>query len=186
MDRIGPPARHHPKEILRVTEPRVGTDDALSLADPLVRGHDRPELGDELAGLAHVRRARHVVPFGVETVHVRDGRPEDVHRWRMLGHRTEQPQDGRGKGARRPQVGLRLLELFPIREMSLQEEEDGLLERRVRGEIADVVPAVQEAPRWPSTKQIDVSFTYTSSRPLSIRGPARSAFRGETIFFASR
>src|SRR6058998_213380 len=146
MDRIGPPARHHPKEILRVTEPRVGTDDALSLADPLVRGHDRPELGDESTGLAHVRRARHVVPFGVETVHVRDGRPEDIHRWRVLGHRTEQPQDGRGKGPRGPQVGLRLLELFPIREMSLQEEEDGLLERRVRGEIADVVPAVQEAP----------------------------------------
>src|SRR5437870_3283955 len=146
MDRIGPPARHHPKEILRVTKPRVGTDDALSLTDPLVRGHDRPELGDESTGLAHVRRARHVVPFGVETVHVRDGRPEDIHRWRVLGHRTEQPQDGRGKGPRGPQVGLRLLELFPIREMSLQEEEDGLLERRVRGEIADVVPAVQEAP----------------------------------------
>src|SRR5437870_4296149 len=121
----------------------------LRTTDPLdcvQGGHDRPELGDESTGLAHVRRARHVVPFGVETVHVRDGRPEDIHRWRVLGHRTEQPQDGRGKGPRGPQVGLRLLELFPIREMSLQEEEDGLLERRVRGEIADVVPAVQEAP----------------------------------------
>src|SRR2546426_1111179 len=73
-------------EILGVTEFRIGTDDALSLADALVRGHDRPELGDESAGLAHVRRARHVVAFRVKAVHVRDGRPEDVHRRGVLGH----------------------------------------------------------------------------------------------------
>src|SRR5439155_12895957 len=113
------------------------------------RCYEGPELGDESTGFPHVRGAGRVVSFGVEVVHVRNGRPEDVHRRRVLRHRTEQPQDGRGKGARIREVGLRLLEFFSIREMSFEEEEDRLLERGVGREISDVVSAVQEAPALP-------------------------------------
>src|SRR2546422_53306 len=142
---IGPSARHHSKEVLGVAELRVGTDDPLAFSDPLVRGHDRPELGDQSTGFAHVRGACHVVAFRIEARHVRDGRSEDVH-WRsVLRHRTEQPQDGRRQRARRREVGLRLLELFPIREMALEEREHRLLERRVCRQVSDVVPAIQEA-----------------------------------------
>src|SRR5438445_941528 len=92
---IGHAARHHPKEIFGVAELGIWTDDPLAFSDPLVRGHDRPELGDESTGFAHVRGACHVVAFGIEAGHVRDGRSEDIH-WRsVLRHRTEKPQDGR-------------------------------------------------------------------------------------------
>src|SRR2546427_1794574 len=70
----------------------------LRMADAFDRvegRHDRPELGDESTGFAHVRGACHVVAFGIEAGHVRDGRSEDIHRRSVLRHRTEQPQDGR-------------------------------------------------------------------------------------------
>src|SRR6266571_32417 len=143
---IGPPARHHPKEVFRVAELWIGTYDALAFSNSFVRSHDRPELGDESTGFAHVRGARHVVAFRIEAVHVRNGGSEDVHRRSVLRHRTEQPQDGRREGARRGEVGLRLLELFSIREMSLEEQEHRLLERRVCRQVSDVVPAIEEPP----------------------------------------
>jgi len=129
-----------------VAELWIGTHDTLAFSDSLVRGHNRPELGDESTGFAHVRGARHVVAFRIEAVHERNGGSEDVHRRSVLRHRTEQPQDGRREGARRGEVGLCLLELFSIREMSLEEQEHGLLERRVCRQVSDIVPAIEEAP----------------------------------------
>src|SRR5467141_2981520 len=62
----------------------------------------------------------------------------------MLRHRAQQVQDGRRKGPRCREVRLRLLELHAGGKPALQKEEDRLLERRMRGEVADVVPAVHE------------------------------------------
>src|SRR3989454_5605380 len=143
---IGPPARHHPKEIFRVAELWIGTHDTLALSDSLVRGHDRPELGDESTGFAHVRGARHVVAFRIEAVHERNGGSEGVHRRSVLRHRTEQPQDGRREGARPGEGGLCLLAAFSIRGMVLADQAHGLPPRRLCRQVSDVVPAIEEAP----------------------------------------
>src|SRR2546426_11180196 len=103
---MGPPARHHPKKIFRVAELWIGTHDTLAFSDSLVRGHNRPELGDESTGFAHVRGARHVVAFRIEAVHERNGGSEDGHRRSGLPERTEEPPSGRrgggGRGEGRP------------------------------------------------------------------------------------
>src|SRR2546426_2582335 len=126
---MGPPARHHPKKIFRVAELWIGTHDTLAFSDSLVRGHNRPELGDESTGFAHVRGARHVVAFRIEAVHERNGGSEDVHRRSVLRHRTEQPPDGPRGGARRGEGGPLLFEPFSIWVVFLAEPEHSLLAR---------------------------------------------------------
>src|SRR6266545_602887 len=120
QDRVGPLAFHHPEEILGVPELRVRPNDPLSLAQPLVRRDDRRETPDEPPRLAKVRRARRVVPFRIEVVQVGDGRPQDVHRRRVLRHRPEQPQDRRRQRAAGRQIPLRLLQLFAVRQVTLE------------------------------------------------------------------
>src|SRR6266540_1289073 len=115
QDWVGLLALQHPEEVLGVAELRVRPHDALPLPHPLVRRDDRREAPDEPPRLAQGFRARRVVPFPIEIVQVGDGRPQDVHRRRVLRHRSEEPQDGRRQGAAGRQVPLRLLQLFPVR-----------------------------------------------------------------------
>jgi len=67
----------------------------------------------------------------------------------MLRHGTEEFQDRRGKGPRGREIGLCPLELGVVREVALEQKESRLLERRMLGEVADVVSAVHEAPALP-------------------------------------
>src|SRR6266568_3431529 len=149
QDGVGSLALHHPEEVLGVPELRVRPNDSLSLPHPLVRRDDRREPADEPPRLAQVCRARRVIPLRIEVVQVGDGRPQDIHRRRVLRHRPEEAQDRRRQRAAGRQVPLRLLQLFPVRQVPLEQEERGLLERRVRREIADVISPVQEAPPLP-------------------------------------
>src|SRR2546421_10012378 len=102
---MGPPARHHPKKIFRVAELWIGTHDTLAFSDSLVRGHNRPELGDESTGFAHVRGARHVVAFWVEAAHERNGGWEGVHRRSVGKQRTAGPAEPKRGGGRRGEGG---------------------------------------------------------------------------------
>src|SRR2546426_3445796 len=130
---------------LRMADPleRVeGRLDCAAMEGPFER---RERRGDRAVEIGEGRRRNRRGERGCvhRMVRVQDHR--HVH-WRsVLRHRTEQPQDGRRQRARRREVGLRLLELFPIREMSLEEQEHRLLERRVCRQVSDVVPAIQEA-----------------------------------------
>src|SRR6267143_329766 len=143
---LGSLARDEPEEILGVAQPRVGSEGPLAFPDPIVRGHDRGELGRKPQRLSRVRGLRVVVPLWIEVAHVGDGRPQDVHRRRVIGHRPEELQDRRGKGPGRGEVRPPLLEFRVIGEMPLEQEKGRLLERGVLREVPDVVPAVQEAP----------------------------------------
>src|SRR6266540_1799298 len=158
-DRVRSLALQHPEEVLGVPELRVRPDDSLSLPHPLVRRDDRREPPDEPPRLAEVRRPRRVVPLGIEVVQVGDGRPQDVHRRRVLRHRPEEPQDRRRQRPAGRQVALRLPQLFPVRQVTPEQEERGLLERRVGREIADVVSAVKEAPPL-SVDEADRAFLH--------------------------
>ena len=149
LRRVRPLTCDHPEEVLGVAQLRVRPQDPLPFPDPLVRGHDRRELRGDPERLPHVRGLRGIVPLRIEAAHVRDGGPEDVHRRRVLRHRSKQLQDGRRKGSCGGEFGPRAFQLRAIRQAALEQEEDDLLEGGMPGQVSDVVPAVQESSAFP-------------------------------------
>jgi hypothetical protein len=140
-------AGQHGQEVGGVRQLRVLRDHVQAAAQPMVGGDHRGEPGDQADGLPFVG-LRRLVP-AVRVVRGGGGDAGPKHRHRR-GHLAE---GGHQALQERIQVPLLdeplgdLLQLLPGGEPLVVEEEDGLLEGRVSGQVVDVVADVPELPQ---------------------------------------
>ena len=133
----------HVEEVRGVVQRRVGIDDAAAAGDAPGSRHNRPHLGCHRHARPVPPLGRHVVRARIEVRQRRDERAKGIHgiRGRQRAHQT---QHAFRQAARRGELRLHLSQFRSARQSSMPQQAADFLERRMLGEIVNVVPSIRE------------------------------------------
>ena len=126
-------------------QPAARGERLLSRAQALERAEHRRQLGDEPHRLAVLRRPAVVAAIGVHEHRRAHRRAQHVHRVRGGGRVLDDAMHYAVDLLGCFDLCGERLELRPRRQLAVEEQIGRLLERRVVGEIVDVVPPVDQA-----------------------------------------
>ncbi len=144
------------EEVRRVGEVGAGPQLGKARPPPVELAEDRRQHRREALGPADRARAGPGL-VRLEQGELADGRPEDVHRRRGHGHRVD-PLGHRGRELPKlDQAVAQGRELIGGRKAAVPEQVGGLLEGRLRDEVADVVAVVDQSALLP-VDEADVRF----------------------------
>ncbi len=127
-----------------MAQPLPRRDRLLAVPHPLPCRGQRRHLCDQTDRFAEVRLFRHVLGVGVEPRESGCRGPQRGHRMGASREQTQQVQDGRGSRAFALELAAEVGEPCGIGQLTVQQQVTDFLERRVLGQVLDLVTPVDE------------------------------------------
>jgi len=133
----------HVQEVGGMAQSRIRRHRRAAVADVIVRSDDHRHLRREPETLAQRGRGRVVGHLGVEGRERRDRGAQHVHRMGTCERADDVVRGGRQR-ARGLQLRVERFELGACRQLAVEEQVAGFLERRALGQVVDRIAAIEE------------------------------------------